>query len=122
MAGALPCSWREGLIALVYKGKQLPRDLLPSYRPLTLLNCDFKVLSRAVGNRLQRPLDFLVDALQTAFLDGRWIGENVLYHLGLRDYLQQSGQTGALLLLDLEKAYDLVDRDWVLQTAAAMGF
>ncbi|PNG99049.1 Transposon TX1 uncharacterized protein, partial [Tetrabaena socialis] len=92
------------------------------YRPLTLLNCDFKVLSRAVGNRLHHPLDFLVDALQTAFLDGRWIGENVLYHLGLRDYLQQSGQPGALLLLDLEKAYDLVDRDWVLQTAAAMGF
>ncbi|PNH05108.1 Transposon TX1 uncharacterized protein [Tetrabaena socialis] len=122
MAAALPGSWLEGLIALVYKGKQLPRELLPSYRPLTLLNADFKVLSKAVGNRLQGPLDYLVDALQTAFLDGRWIGENVLYHLGLREYLQQSAQPGALLLLDLEKAYDLVDRDWVLTVAQAMGF
>ncbi|PNW79989.1 hypothetical protein CHLRE_08g373414v5 [Chlamydomonas reinhardtii] len=45
MAAALPASWREGIITLIYKGKSLDRTELASYRPITLLNCDFKMHS-----------------------------------------------------------------------------
>ncbi|PNW69779.1 hypothetical protein CHLRE_20g751497v5 [Chlamydomonas reinhardtii] len=37
MAAALPASWREGIITLIYKGKSLDRAELAAYRPITLL-------------------------------------------------------------------------------------
>ncbi|KAG2422789.1 hypothetical protein HYH02_015388 [Chlamydomonas schloesseri] len=83
MAAVLPSSWREGIITLIYKGKSLDRAELPSYRPIALLNCDFKVVSKAISSRLQPALDAVVDPLQTAFITGRWIGDNALYHQGL---------------------------------------
>lgn len=121
-AAALPCSWLEGLITLLYKGKSLPRHLLPSYRPITLLQCDYKVVCKAVSNRLQPALDFLVDALQTAFILGRTIDDNILYHLALLDWVQRTNQPAAMLFLDIEKAYDRVHRMWLHRVVEAMGF
>ena len=121
-AAALPPSWREGLISLIFKGRNLPRPVLMSYRPITLLNCDFKLVSKAIGNRLQPGLASLVDPLQTAFLQGRDAAENVLFHQALIDWLHQSGHPGATLFLDLEKAYDRVHRPWLYMVAEAMNF
>ena len=47
-AAALPSSWQEGIITLIYKGKRLPRPQLSSYRPITLLNCDYKLVGKAI--------------------------------------------------------------------------
>ena len=44
----------------------------------------------------------------------RWIGDNVLAHLETIDYLQASGQPGAMVFLDLAKAFDRIDRAWIL--------
>ena len=121
-AAALPASWLEGIISLIYKGKDLPRDVLLNYRPITLLNCDLKLVSKAVNNRLQPALASLIDVMQTAFLAGRDAADNVLYHQALTEWLHASQQPAALLLLDIEKAYDRVDRDWLLAVVAAMGF
>lgn len=122
VAAALPPSWREGVITLIYKGRDLPRTTLGSYRPITLLNADYKIISKAISNRLQPALNDVIDPLQTAFLAGRDIRDNVLYHQFLAEWLHASGQPAALLLLDIEKAYDRVDRRWLHKTAAAMGF
>jgi hypothetical protein len=121
-AAAGPPSWREGIITLIYKGKGLPRDLLSSYRPITLLNCDWKITSKASANRFHRPLGFVVSPNQTAFVRGREIAENVLHHLTMAQWLQLDGRPAALAILDLEQAYDRVDRPFTLRTATAMGF
>ena len=44
----------------------------------------------------------------------RDISENVLYHLGLADFLHDSGHPAWLLITDLAGAYDNVDRDYLL--------
>lgn len=122
MAAALPPSWLEGLITLIYKGNNLDKATLTSYRPITLLNTDLKIISKAISNRLQPALDAVIDPLQTAFISGRWIGDNVLYHQALIEWLQLEGtQDGAMLLLDIEKAYDRVHRQWLYASAAALG-
>ena len=122
MGAALPPSWREGLITLIYKGNGLDRATLTSYRPITLLNTDLKIISKAISNRLQPALDAVIDPLQTAFITGRWIGDNVLYHQALIEWLQLEGtQDGAMLLLDIEKAYDRVHRQWLYASADALG-
>ncbi|PNW71738.1 hypothetical protein CHLRE_16g668125v5 [Chlamydomonas reinhardtii] len=129
MAAALPASWREGIITLIYKGKSLDRAELASYRPITLLNCDFKMVSKAVSARLQPALDAVVDELQTAFITGRWIGDNALYLQGLIEWMRLDvgadgtpRQGGALYFLDIEKAYDQVHRQWLYASAEGLGF
>ena len=95
---------------------------LANYRPITLLNADIKLLMLIMSARLQRPLDYLVDISQSAFLTGRDIGDNVRYHLGLSSRLQDLGLPGWLLLSDLQKAYDSVDRSYLLMVMVRMGF
>ena len=113
-----------GVICLIPKpGKAgAARRSLANYRPITLLNADVKLLMLIMSARLQRPLDYLIDISQSAFLSGRDIGDNVRYHLGLSSRLQELGLPGWLLLSDLQKAYDSVDRSYLQRVMVRMGF
>ena len=110
----------RGVVCLVLK-KDQPADALASYRPITLLNCDAKLIMLVIANRLQRPLDYVIDITQSAFLRGRDISDNVRYQLGLASRLRELGLPGWLLHTDLTKAYDTVDRGWLARSMAAMG-
>ena len=95
----LSVAMRLGIIALLYKGGGAPRDDVASFRPITLLNADYKIVAKAVALRIGAALDSVVDHTQTAFVPGRWIGDNILFHLDLLDLLspeaawqQQSSQ------------------------------
>ena len=67
-------------------------------------------------------MQHVIDPTQTAFVPGRWIGDNVLSHLEEVEYLQQTGQSGCMVVLDFSKAYDRLDRQWVSRCMASMGF
>ncbi|KAJ9518629.1 hypothetical protein QJQ45_018689 [Haematococcus lacustris] len=109
-----------GVITLVPKtGK--PRDQVAGYRPITLLNCDVRLVARALEDRLQQPLDLLVSLSQSAFILGRDINDSVQFHLSLLEYLQQRGSPAWLLLLDLAGAYDNVSWGLLQDTMEAMG-
>jgi hypothetical protein len=88
---------------------------------MTLLDCDVKLIMLIMSNRLQRPLDYLVDIVQSAFLRGRDISDNVRYHLGLRGRLHELVLPAWLLHSDLIKAYDSVNRPMLLRTMQHMG-
>ena len=110
-----------GVIVLVHKPGR-PADSVTGYRPITLLDCDLKILAKAVGDRLQVPLDFLIDDKQSAFILGRDIHDNVLYHLSLAEYLRSINHPCWIVLTDLAAAYDSVDWGYLHATMAAMGF
>ena len=59
---------------------------------------------------------------QTAFVPGRWIGDNVLCNLEEVEYLQQTGQPGCMVSLEFSKAYDRLSRPWVLHCMSSIGF
>ncbi|BDA46021.1 probable LINE-1 retrotransposable element ORF2 protein [Coccomyxa sp. Obi] len=71
----------QGRIILLYKGKGADRASPASYRPITLLNTDYKLAARTVASRLGPVLNQVVDPTQTGFLPKRWVGDNVLAHL-----------------------------------------
>ena len=99
-----------------------PADELEGYRPIALLNADVKLVMSIIANRLQVPLDYLVDIGQGAFIHGRDVSHNVRYHLALAARVRDLGLPGWLMHCDLTKAYDTVDRDWLDQAMTAMGF
>ncbi|KAJ9516746.1 hypothetical protein QJQ45_027158, partial [Haematococcus lacustris] len=110
-----------GVITLVPKAGK-PRDQVAGYRPITLLNCDVRLVARALEDRLQLPLDLLVSPSQSAFILGRDINDSVQFHLGLLEWLQQRHSPAWLLLLDLAGAYDNVSWSLLQDTLVAMGF
>ena len=117
----LPDSMRMGRIALLYKGKGADRASPASYRPITLLNCDYKIAASVLAFRFAAPLSTVIDSPQTAFLPGRWIGDNVLSHLEEIDYLMAAHEPGVIVFLDLAKAFDRIDRAWLLRALGALG-
>lgn len=112
---------RTGRITLLYKGVGSKHDL-SNYRPITLLKCDCKLLAKALAMRWGPLLAPVLSPDQTAFLPGRWIGDNVLTHLEEISYLQEAQQPGCTATLDFSKAYDRVDRQWILRAMNAVGF
>ena len=117
----LTVSQRTGHLVLLYKGKGLPASALDSFRPITLLNCDLKLVAKALVIRWSPALSSVIDPCQSAFLPGRWIGDNVLFHLELIDYLDRQDLPGVAIFLDFAKAYDRVDRGWLLRCMQALG-
>uniref|UniRef100_A0A3Q0RWB8 Reverse transcriptase domain-containing protein n=1 Tax=Amphilophus citrinellus TaxID=61819 RepID=A0A3Q0RWB8_AMPCI len=68
--GALPPSFREANISLILK-KSKPPENCRSYRPISLLNVDLKILSKILATRLENILPLLIKADQTGFIKGR---------------------------------------------------
>ena len=120
-AGSLTPTQLLGTVVLLYKGTG-PRSDPASYRPITLLNADAKLLGKVLADRWGAPLSSVVDTTQTAFLPDRWIGDNILAHLEEVDYLESTQEPGCLVFLDFSKAYDRLDRNWVHRCMAALGF
>ena len=118
----LPPSMQQGLLALLPKGGTRDPRSLASWRPITLLNTDHRILSRVLFERYAGPLAAVIDLTQSAFLPGRWIGDNVLYHAELLDYLQRTGLPACIVSLDSEKAYDRCVREWIFLCMGRMGF
>ena len=110
--GELSITQREGLITLVPKPSK-PRNVISSWRPITLLNSTYKILSATIANRLKKVLNSIIHSDQTAFLKGRFIGENtrVVYDVLWETY--QSKKKGLLLSVDFKSAFDVMNWDFI---------
>ena len=67
-------SQRLSVISLLYKKDD--KKLLKNYRPLSLSNIDYKVIAFCFARRLQKILRKLISVEQSAYVKGRYIGEN----------------------------------------------
>lgn len=120
VSGCLSLSQRRGVISLTFKkGDRLdPRN----WRPITLLNVDYKLASRVIAGRLLKVIHLVVNKDQTCGVPGRFIGENVALLRDVIDYAASSDTPIAILSLDQEKAFDRVDWSFMRSTLSAMGF
>jgi hypothetical protein len=74
--GLTPAGFLDGAISVIHKKGD--RADPTNYRPITLLNTDYRILARVLATRLQRVLPEVIDPAQLAFVRGRKIGEAVL--------------------------------------------
>ena len=74
--GTLSITQRRGIIKLIPK-KDAEPQFIKNWRPLTLLNCDYKIAAKAIANWIKTVLPKLINNDQTGFLKGRLIGENI---------------------------------------------
>ena len=109
----------EGVLSVSYK--RGPRSDPASYRPLQLLNTDYRILAKVLANRLGKLLPKLIDPEQCGFVKGRSIGEAIHLLQLLPHLLQREGRWAVAVLMDIAKAYDTVDRDFLLRAVERCG-
>ena len=74
--GSLSVSQKRGTITLIPKGDENLTEL-KNWRPISLLNVDYKILSKVLAKRMEKVLPKLVYSDQTGFVNGRYIGQNI---------------------------------------------
>ena len=110
--GELPLSMKRAVISPIFKKGD--KTLLENWRPISLLNTDYKILTKALTNRLKGVIDSLVEPDQTGFKPGRLIQTNISTVRDLIDYTEETTiRSGALIFLDWEKAYDRLERSFL---------
>ena len=100
-----------GVITLVPKLKKA--NNIKQYRPICLLNVDYKGITKVLNNRLSPLAQKVIGENQTGFVKGRNILEGVLVLHEVIHELKQSKRKGIILKIDFEKAYDKVIWDLI---------
>ena len=117
----LPISQRLGIISCLPKGDK-PRQYLKNWRPITLLNVFYKLISGCLSQRIKSTLDQLISSSQTGFLSGRYIGENTRLLYDIMSYTECNDIPGLLVLIDFEKAFDSIAWSFVYKVLNFFGF
>ena len=102
--GELTNSQKQGIITLILK-KGKDKRMVGSYRPITLLNVDFKIGSKAIAARESKVLPVIIGEEQAAFVKDRYIGDAVRTVANVIQFTKFSNIPGILLNIDFEKAY-----------------
>ena len=97
-------SQRQAVIAVLDKGKD--RSLIANWRPISLLNVDYKIISKTIAKRLKVVLPKLIHHNQVGFITGRNIAENLRAISDIFDYTKDFNVPGILISVDFHKAFD----------------
>ena len=96
-------------------------NTIKQYRPICLLNVDYKGITNALTVRFSPVAGKLIGEMQSGFLEERNILEGVLILHEVVHELERSGRKGLILKIDFEKAYDRVRWDFLKEVMNVKG-
>ncbi|XP_068122426.1 arylsulfatase H-like [Hyperolius riggenbachi] len=117
-------SANETYIKLIFKKNKDPTKP-ESYRPISLINQDLKILTKLMANRLAPYMPKLIHPNQVGFTQGRSAVSNIRKLLTILEQVKaypSTHQKSAVLLLDAHKAFDEVSWKWLDLVLTKMGF
>lgn len=111
---------RHGIISLIYKKGD--KRQLKNWRPISLLNVDYKMLARVMANRLKYVLPNIISASQTCCVAGRDISENISSIRDVIDMVEDNNSEGYVVSVDQMKAFDRVSHVYLFKVLEKFGF
>ncbi|OWZ07213.1 RxLR effector protein [Phytophthora megakarya] len=120
-----PKSFLKAVVVPLRKKGDSPNAL--DYRPISLLQSSYKIFAKILASRLQTFLGRIIGDTQQGFVHGRQMHRSVAMMLAM---LQQDfhdpnhgiASSPGIVLLDFAKAYDTVDRVFLLEVLRRFGF
>ena len=119
--GELSIDQKRGVITLVPK-KDKDGRFLKNWRPISLLNTDYKILTKLLANRLQNVLPEIISNDQVGYIKKRFIGDNIRIIDDIIDYCIKFHTPSLILLVDFEKAFDTVKWNFLFKMLKLFNF
>ena len=107
----LSSSQCKGVLSLIYKKGE--RENLKNWRPLTLLNVDYKIIAKCFALRFKPLLPSLINSNQKGYVNGRYIHESNRLIQDIITYADTENMDGLIVFLDQTKALDRIEWPWV---------
>uniref|UniRef100_A0A670K665 Reverse transcriptase domain-containing protein n=1 Tax=Podarcis muralis TaxID=64176 RepID=A0A670K665_PODMU len=116
-----PESWKEAFITLIPKN-ETEKTQLKNYRPISLLNVDYKIFADILAKRLKKVLNGMIHKDQAGFLPSRYMSNNTRNLIDILEKLQVDINTKAVLIfIDAEKAFDNISWSFMRKNLQGMG-
>ena len=105
---------------MLYKkgSREDPRN----YRPITLLNNDYKILMRILTQRMNKAVVQWVSECQNGFVPDGFIAENIMLLNLIQAHIEEEDEAAYFIFLDMEKAFDKCSWDFLIDGLHAIGF
>ena len=107
----LPKEFKQGIITLIFKNKRSP-DEIKNWRPISLLNLDYKILTKVLTMRLKNNISTILNNFQSCG-PNKSIINNALNLKSIISYIRQNDQKYAIIALDQEKAFDRIEHNFL---------
>nr|XP_016433471.1 PREDICTED: uncharacterized protein LOC107759971 [Nicotiana tabacum] len=118
--GVFERSINASFISIVHKKESA--SCIRYYRPISLVGSIYKIISKVLSNRLKKVLDVSISSSQNAFVEGRQILDAALVANELVDSRRKNREADLLCKLDLEKAFDHINWEFLDFIMIWMGF
>ena len=117
---ALPESFLTAQIKLIPKKGDITK--LGNWRPISLLSNFYKIISRAINNRLKKVSNRILSRAQKGFNQKRQIQETIINTLENIDHCKRKNIKGVLVSVDQSKAFDSVSHSFMEKVYNFLGF
>ena len=114
-------SQRRGVLTLIHK-KEKDRTNVANYRPISLPNIDYKLLSKVLATRIKGVINKVIHSDQIEFLEDRFIGEGVRKVQDITQHVERNEEEGYVLQLDSQNAFDSIEWDFMFDTLKQFTF
>ncbi len=118
--GTLTETLRTALIRLIPKKGNVSH--IKNWRPISLLSCFYKVVSKVVDSRLEKVIDKVTSLAQKAYNKKRYIQEALINTIDTIRHCEQNGINGVILSNDQKKAFDCVFHPYIREGYRFFGF
>ena len=122
IGGVIPSEWKVGNVILTLK--RIPGTDINNYRPITLISCLSKVLTSILAQRIAAAVESseLAGDLQNGFRKSRSCADNIFILNSLLELNKNQRLKSHLLFIDLQEAYDRVDRRTLFRKLEQLNF
>ena len=119
--GKLANSQRQAIIRLIEK-KNKDKRFVENWRPISLLNVDYKIGSKALASRLEKVLPEIIHENQCAYVKGRTIFDAVRSISNVMEYTKLYNIPGLMTTFDFKKAFDSISWQFLTEVLRSFNF
>lgn len=118
----LPLSTTTAVLTLIRKGTDTNQKLIENWRPMSLLNTDYKVIAKTLSRRIATVMEKIISPEQSYCVPGRSIYDSLWLTRDIIRWRDENNEPLAVLKLDQCQAFNKINHDYLLATLRKMGF